>query len=496
MNLAEARAAIERGDEAHALTLLLEVWRETRDPAVADLIDRLSSRVARPYRAVFPDALRGIEHSMRWRQRSESGDPLDVPALLAALNMADSQLEYLSRWPDDPRLARWLVRTQNRYRGKECDTVRVMLSRLGDQRVVDELRAAGVWRETADAVAARTIVPAAPAELAAIVAIIDRRDTDDRAQAIATDELLARIYAHPDDLDERAVIADWLVERGDPRGELISLQLAPPTRERRLRAKQLVREHYRTWMGELYNAVYCGTYRFRRGVPDGARIDVRELHHALEAPQWSTLRYINLDHDGAIELESFVRVLSRCRSLEQLSGAGALTQEALAAGACPKLRWLAIPSKIRRAARAMYRELPALPRLEAIWIADRPPGWMLESPVWRRIQIVSTGGRHQLLGRWLEIVRRPESANISSFRFTPTYRSPYQLSAFSFRFTPPGRLYIVRGQQSRWFRSPDAAAELRLALASIPTGSLDAVRCSKLVDKTDELVAELARITR
>ena len=38
-------------------------------------------------------------------------------------------------------------------------------------------------------------------------------------------ELLAQIYANPDDDALRAVYADALLERGDPRGELITLQL-------------------------------------------------------------------------------------------------------------------------------------------------------------------------------------------------------------------------------------------------------------------------------
>ena len=38
-------------------------------------------------------------------------------------------------------------------------------------------------------------------------------------------ELLAEIYAAPDDDAPRLVYADWLQERGDPRGEFIALQL-------------------------------------------------------------------------------------------------------------------------------------------------------------------------------------------------------------------------------------------------------------------------------
>ena len=40
------------------------------------------------------------------------------------------------------------------------------------------------------------------------------------------DALLAAIYADPDDDAPRHVLADALIDRGDPRGEFISMQLA------------------------------------------------------------------------------------------------------------------------------------------------------------------------------------------------------------------------------------------------------------------------------
>ena len=39
-----------------------------------------------------------------------------------------------------------------------------------------------------------------------------------------TRELLDEVLGHPDDDVPRRVYADWLSERGDPRGELIAVQ--------------------------------------------------------------------------------------------------------------------------------------------------------------------------------------------------------------------------------------------------------------------------------
>jgi len=46
-----------------------------------------------------------------------------------------------------------------------------------------------------------------------------------------TSMMLAAIVAHPDDDTPRAVFADWLTERRDPRGEFIALQLVRTQRK-------------------------------------------------------------------------------------------------------------------------------------------------------------------------------------------------------------------------------------------------------------------------
>jgi uncharacterized protein (TIGR02996 family) len=56
---------------------------------------------------------------------------------------------------------------------------------------------------------------------------------------------LSEILADPDALDARAVYADELVERHDPRGELIQLQLAGEI----ARADRLLGRHFRRWFG-------------------------------------------------------------------------------------------------------------------------------------------------------------------------------------------------------------------------------------------------------
>jgi uncharacterized protein (TIGR02996 family) len=60
-------------------------------------------------------------------------------------------------------------------------------------------------------------------------------------------ELEKAIIANPDDRDAYAVLADWLQEQGDPRGELISLQLGYKDKA----AKTLIDKHADYFLGPL-----------------------------------------------------------------------------------------------------------------------------------------------------------------------------------------------------------------------------------------------------
>jgi uncharacterized protein (TIGR02996 family) len=91
--------------------------------------------------------------------------------------------------------------------------------------------------------------------------------------------LYAAVYAAPDDDGPRAVLADALQEAGDPRGELIALQLrehaGSATPELRDRAQALIQEHAKAWLGPLRPIIYRAT--MRRGF----------LHRVELAGSWS-----------------------------------------------------------------------------------------------------------------------------------------------------------------------------------------------------------------
>ncbi len=66
---------------------------------------------------------------------------------------------------------------------------------------------------------------------------------------VSTQELFAAVYANPDDDAPRAALADFLQERGDPRGQFIALQLAPNQAETKAEQLELLRKHQRAWLG-------------------------------------------------------------------------------------------------------------------------------------------------------------------------------------------------------------------------------------------------------
>ncbi len=117
--------------------------------------------------------------------------------------------------------------------------------------------------------------------------------------------LLAAVYAAPDDDAPRLVYADWLQEQGDPRGELIALQIArthqEPTHDALDRERYLIENHCGAWLAPIWNVLYHMPYfaggqehqlAFRRGFVDEVVMNFRSPWNAsvVGNPLWSTVR--------------------------------------------------------------------------------------------------------------------------------------------------------------------------------------------------------------
>lgn len=104
--------------------------------------------------------------------------------------------------------------------------------------------------------------------------------------------LLAAIYEHPEDDLARSVYADALQEIGDPRGELISLQLHQPTNPR---ARDLATKFAVAWLGELAPVVIASEWK--RGFLDKVVVDIFRsslLPRLARKREWTTVRVVEL----------------------------------------------------------------------------------------------------------------------------------------------------------------------------------------------------------
>lgn len=140
------------------------------------------------------------------------------------------------------------------------------------------------------------------------------------------DDFLVEIGRKPDDDALKAVFADWLLERGDPRGELMALQLKPHRTDEDLsREALLLKANVRSWLPDevLINLVPSSIV-FEKGVFAAARVSVRSqsaLTASLSHPAWATVRRL-----AGAPLE----LIERCPVIEELTDLDEVTLTGLA----------------------------------------------------------------------------------------------------------------------------------------------------------------------
>ena len=128
--------------------------------------------------------------------------------------------------------------------------------------------------------------------------------------------LFTQVYAYPSDDAVRAVLGDLLQQRGDPRGELIALQLARHGKSKRPTAREteLERTWRRTWIGPLGEYIEEEKLVFERGFLARARRSTIGLPpEIVAADQWRTLTH--LANVGIYDLT----LLTRMPSLRHVS---------------------------------------------------------------------------------------------------------------------------------------------------------------------------------
>lgn len=357
--LTRVETALSQGDLAAALDGLLRAWRETPVPQLADLIDRLDEQLPKPELPKKP----ATKRQDVWLELASDGAPGTLGLLASTLaekpiKDARARLQKLLGHPPDPRLGAALVHILSEV-PFTSDSSRPfwtalfkLLPQTGDPRLLslaeelpEQWKMRPLMRQWLGVRLASAVTslgakfPDGPPEAGPeLLATIERLEdalaanrplTSPSLQRLEQDieALYAEVYEHPDDDDVRQVLADLLQDKGDPRGEFITLQLLPkPSRAQKRRAKALVKEHGRQWLGPLDRVIAKTGVVFERGFLTAARVmfrDQRDVEACGSAPEWATVEEIELRRrdygDGAQDTAS-MHIDPAMRSLRVLRG--------------------------------------------------------------------------------------------------------------------------------------------------------------------------------
>ena len=304
MSLAEIELAVRADDHRRAIALALAQWRRHRHPDLADLVALIGARWTVPPLAARSTT--SIDFQDVWLRALER-DP--IGSLAPALATLTRAIPLVGTTPNHLRYGAWFERAaaladiadprigdafvavlgqmpfRHEIEERLYDPLLDQLARLGDIRQSAPLREL-LGRQTWSRSWLRQLVArGVPPVLAALdeIAISGTLDVDalDRTfallggrpptrRAAADDEagsLVQLVVAALDDDGPREVLADFWLERDDPRGHLIALQLkqsrGTATAGDLRNAERLIKRHEEEWLGTL---VLVSKQRlFRRG---------------------------------------------------------------------------------------------------------------------------------------------------------------------------------------------------------------------------------------
>lgn len=318
-------------EDAELLLRCLDAWRETRDPQLEKPIIRLGADLARARGAI--DARSRGELDGAWHAVAKLKDPIDLTRLLDApwpssWKRAKDRVTALAEFPADPRIA---FRLAEVARGHDTiaslplhHAIASVIATSATPTILPGLDAIEATRPShlrstyafARSKAASPREVRADPQLVAVARAGDRPDID---------ALFAQHAANPGDLDARAVLADALQLAGDPRGELITLQLAiadgTASAGAERRATALLAQHAEAWMGPL-PAIDRSSRRFERGflVAVTSRADNAAIARSLDRPEWTTIEELTIEAPD-VELAPLVARMPLLRRLCAHAGA-------------------------------------------------------------------------------------------------------------------------------------------------------------------------------
>jgi uncharacterized protein (TIGR02996 family) len=398
--------ALANGEAGEALLLARTEWRDRRDGDLACAIDALSAAATR---FVPPKARKNSDFQEAWLAVCATDDPLAVPWLVDMLVKRLPRDEpdptfiarlFAMRSHPDPRFAAALVAlvVEGRDIARWCrEDLAATLSIVGDARTRESLeelvalehRGHADWSRVLSRLPPTRAVSADEAQRWRRIASPDGADLD-------VDGLLAAVYAAPEDSGPRRVLADALMESGDPRGEFIVLQLQEAenggTETGTKRADALLAAHKDAWLGALQPVVYRAW--FREGFLDrieldaGRRAPAKAWEKLARHPSLATVRGVDRGKAPKHIHELFLN--DALRSLASVEIASNAVADALERSMPPRLRdvrsahWTSGPYLTGFRQRVLPL-LTAMPTVRAVTISEEALPDLLDSDVLARL---------------------------------------------------------------------------------------------------------------
>lgn len=424
---------------------LLDLWRATPHPLLAEAIDALTA--VRP-----PLMLHGRTQKDTIKRLGAvlgaAGNDADLGAALRVFpagKLADAtvQLNQLLERPRDPRMAARAIDmlADPPYRTPKAHAwwqrVLVLVIKMGDPRSLARVKTAieqmhssfaepmASWIKGAFTLNLPKIEVPTPsidaADRAALQALIDRTQVDIRTR----ESLAEAVLAEPDDVDLRLVFADACLAINDPRGEVIMLQHRAQTQRlapaERTRLKQLIAAHQSDWLGDLERVLLKASLRWALGFLTSATLRPKHVDHMrplVGDPRWGTVRSLVFGKLGSADAAHAASAITQTAVLHPafhaLRSITGVVPRSLTPALCDGDRifplhtltiyapWDDLAAHVDCVAQA-----PTLPHLKHLdyrayrWAGPEDADWLIDSPLGRRLDTLAVTGRFEQLEAWI-----------------------------------------------------------------------------------------------
>jgi uncharacterized protein (TIGR02996 family) len=355
VHLQSALGALRRGDRAGALNSLLVEWGQHRQPVVAELIERLGADIDRSLPAIES---KGPALADDWLEVAQHTRSADLGRLLVTLRDGATAQQLRELVPNlmafaaDPRTTAPMVAIVGKFTSSGATPALTqalnLLAHVADPRAkkplsqfqhTDRSWLERIYTKAQKVAAGLTAPPVADSELSKACEAIDRElkrlakappATAESLLAVSDggtgEQLLAQIFEAPDDDELRLVYADWLLEQGDRRGELIQLhyrrhELGKLKPQEAKRERELIKVHGSEWIGRL--AMVASELSFDRGFLHGctASFKTKKQSAVVDDPFWATVetvRFGTKDYERKVLEEPALLRSPTLRSLRRL----------------------------------------------------------------------------------------------------------------------------------------------------------------------------------